>query len=184
MNKDKMSNCIYRFKNKENEIIYIGKAKKLNKRLNAHTHLPKQCYDEIEIIEYISLNTIDDIDLAERYFISKYKPKYNEVFKSRNITFNIYFLDRQKWVVIEKSKFYNSNISSELSEEIINKKNEISSRITIDLIDDKDIDDGKPVSIRVNKHTWRKWQDFTQDISYSSKELISMALKEYMDKYK
>ena len=96
MNKDKMNNCIYRFKNKENKIIYIGKAKELNKRLNTHTHLPKECYEELEVIEYISLNTMDDTDLAERYFISKYKPKYNEIFKNRNITFNIFFLDRQK----------------------------------------------------------------------------------------
>lgn len=62
--------------------------------------------------------------------------------------------------------------------------NTINNGIVIDLIDDKDIDNGKPVSVRINKHVWREWQDFSKDISYSSKELISMALKEYMDKYK
>lgn len=56
--------------------------------------------------------------------------------------------------------------------------------IIINLIDDKDIDNGKPVSVRVNKHVWRDWQEFTKDINYSSKELVSMALKEYMEKYK
>ena len=48
----------------------------------------------------------------------------------------------------------------------------------------KDIDNGKPVSVRVNKHIWKEWQEFTKDINYSSKELVSMALKEYMEKYK
>lgn len=56
--------------------------------------------------------------------------------------------------------------------------------IVISLIDDKDIDNGKPVSVRINKHIWKEWQEFTKDINYSSKELISMALKEYMEKYK
>ena len=56
--------------------------------------------------------------------------------------------------------------------------------IVINLIDDKDIDNGRPVSVRVNKHVWREWQDFTKDISYSSKDLVSMALKEYIEKYK
>ena len=56
--------------------------------------------------------------------------------------------------------------------------------IVIDLIDDKAIDDGKPSSFRVNKHVLNDWKEFTKDINYSSKELVSMAFKEYMEKYK
>lgn len=181
MNKYKMNNCIYRFKNKENEIIYIGKAKSLNKRLNSHIHLPKQCYDEIEIIEYVSLNTVDDMDLAERYFISKYKPKYNEILKNRNITFNIFFLDRQQWTILDKSKFYNLN--KELKEEIIIEKQLIASRITIDLEDDQHLNQ-VPKSMRVNKYIYKEWLEFCEGLPYSKKDLISMALKEYMEKYK
>lgn len=55
--------------------------------------------------------------------------------------------------------------------------------IVINLIDDKEIDNGKPISVRVNRHIWKEWQEFTKDINYSSKELISMALLEYMQKY-
>lgn len=66
-----------------------------------------------------------------------------------------------------------------------NKECSTSNRgIIINLIDDKEIDNGKPISVRVNKHIWREWQKFTNDISYSSKELVSMALKEYMEKYR
>ena len=45
-----MKNCVYRFINKENEIIYIGKSKNLEKRLKGHDHLPNKCYEEIKFI--------------------------------------------------------------------------------------------------------------------------------------
>ena len=85
-------------------------------------------------------------------------------------------------------KFISENIQ-DLKEMLMyykrNKECSTSNRgIVINLIDDKDIDNGKPVSVRVNKHIWKEWQEFTKDISYSSKELISMALKLYMEKYK
>ena len=56
--------------------------------------------------------------------------------------------------------------------------------IVIDLIDDKHKDNGKPKSVRVNYFIWEEWKEFTSKNSFSSKDLISMALKEYMDKYK
>lgn len=56
--------------------------------------------------------------------------------------------------------------------------------IVIDLIDDKAIDNGKPKSVRVNQHVWLEWQEFTKKSTFSSKDLISMALVEYLKKYK
>ena len=56
--------------------------------------------------------------------------------------------------------------------------------IVIYLIDDKHKDNGKPKSVRVNYFIWEEWKEFTSKNSFSSKDLISMALKEYMDKYK
>ena len=41
-----MKNCVYRFLNKDNEIIYIGKTKDLDNRIKTHEHLPKECYLE------------------------------------------------------------------------------------------------------------------------------------------
>lgn len=98
---------------------------------------------------------------------------------------NISLLDKDQ----EQSlNFINENIQ-ELQEMILyykrNKEcNTNNKGIVIELIDDKNIDNGKPVSVRVNKHIWKEWQEFTKDISYSSKELVSMALKEYIEKYK
>lgn len=56
--------------------------------------------------------------------------------------------------------------------------------IIIDLIDDRHKDNGKPKSVRVNYFIWEEWKEFTSNINHSSKDLISMALKEYMEKYK
>lgn len=54
--------------------------------------------------------------------------------------------------------------------------------ITIDLIDDKHLNP-KPKSIRINEFVYRDWQQFCDKQHFSKMDLISMALKEYMDKY-
>lgn len=99
--------------------------------------------------------------------------------------------DNTKIMTLEQEESINfiSENMPELKEMLMYYKrnkicNTINNGIVINLIDDKDIDNGKPVSVRVNKHIWREWQDFSKDINYSSKELISMALKEYMEKYR
>ena len=93
-----MENCVYRFLNKENEIIYEGKAKDLRNRMNNHCHLPKECYEERVSIEYTKFDTEDDMDFAERYYISRHKPKYNQIHKNKNITINISYLNCKKWI--------------------------------------------------------------------------------------
>ena len=55
--------------------------------------------------------------------------------------------------------------------------------ITIDLIDDKHLKP-KPKSIRINEFIYQEWQEFCNKQHYSKMDLISMALKEYMGKYK
>ena len=55
--------------------------------------------------------------------------------------------------------------------------------ITIDLVDDKHLKP-KPKSIRINEFVYQEWQEFCDKQHYSKMDLISMALKEYMNKYK
>ena len=55
--------------------------------------------------------------------------------------------------------------------------------ITIDLVDDKHLKP-KPKSIRINEFIYQEWQEFCNRQHYSKMDLISMALKEYMEKYK
>ena len=93
-----MKNCVYRFINSGEEIIYVGKAKDLKNRLMNHTHLSnKGVYGLIEKIEYISFNTEDDMDFAEVYYISKYKPRFNTADVEKEITINAEFIDNHEW---------------------------------------------------------------------------------------
>ena len=55
--------------------------------------------------------------------------------------------------------------------------------ISINLIDDKHLNP-KPKSIRINEFVYKDWQQFCENKHYSKQDLISMALKEYMEKYK
>ena len=55
--------------------------------------------------------------------------------------------------------------------------------IVIDLMDDTDLN-ASPKSIRINFFVWDEWQEFCdKNDQYSKKQLVSMALKEYMDKH-
>lgn len=55
--------------------------------------------------------------------------------------------------------------------------------IVINLVDDKHLNP-KPKSIRINEFIYQDWQKFCNTKHYSKQDLISMALKEYMEKYK
>ena len=98
-----MKNCLYRFLNGDGEVIYIGKAKDLKQRLNGHNHLPKECYEEIVAVQYISFNTEDDMDFAERYFVPKEQPKYNTIYKYRLLNINIKEFDNMRWINYDKN---------------------------------------------------------------------------------
>lgn len=72
---------LYRFKNKQNEIIYIGKADDIHARLKNHKHLCSECYEELYTIEYTIIDNKADRDILELLLISKLKPKYNKQLK-------------------------------------------------------------------------------------------------------
>lgn len=86
---------VYRFLNKKGEIIYIGKTKELMKRIKSHNHLSKLCYNNVDKIEYITLNNQDEMSIYERYLINKYNPKYNREYKN-NSTFE-FELPEKEW---------------------------------------------------------------------------------------
>lgn len=111
---------MYRFLNQEGDVIYIGKAKDLKNRLHSHRHLPKACYEERVTIEYVEFETEDDMDLAERYYVPKYKPKYNYIYAERDLRVSLRELDKRQWGLYESTDFlrkYNETIES-LTEKI------------------------------------------------------------------
>lgn len=116
-----MKNCVYRFINVDDEIIYIGKAKNLESRLNNHKHLPEGCYNEMAYIEFTSFSNEHEMDFAERYYIQKLSPKYNTQLASRIISFTSTELDNKEFKVylvnekvIEQCKYQMEKIKSEV----------------------------------------------------------------------
>ena len=71
---------LYRFLDKNNNIIYVGRTNKpLIDRINSHTHLPNKCYQERQKIEYTTCKDKPTLVIYELYYINKWKPKYNVV---------------------------------------------------------------------------------------------------------
>lgn len=100
VNTDKyLYNCVYRFLDCNNNIIYIGKAKDLYSRMNSHGHLPSECYKQTKRVECCQFSSEYEMDLAERYFIPKINPKYNTVLNNLSINFSIEEFDKKQWNV-------------------------------------------------------------------------------------
>ena len=87
---------------------------------------------------------------------------------------NLDFIDENMELLKEMLMYYKRNKES----------NTNNNGIVINLIDDKHKGNGKPKSVRVNYFVWEDWKVFTNENNFSSKDLVSMALKEYMNKYK
>lgn len=90
---------LYKFINKDNSIIYIGKTDKNNiyKRLSNHNHLPQECYEEIDKIFYSQCDNLSDLAVLEPYFINIYHPKYNKEFNYFDETLSFKINITLKW---------------------------------------------------------------------------------------
>lgn len=75
---------VYRFLNKYDEVIYIGKSKDVMKRLKQHKHLSLVCYLETEKIQCTKLKNNDESSIYERYLINKISPKYNREYSNNS----------------------------------------------------------------------------------------------------
>ncbi|MBK9424401.1 MAG: excinuclease ABC subunit UvrC [Bacteroidetes bacterium] len=94
---------IYQFFNKASQIIYVGKAKNLKKRV--YSYFAKEVHDsgkttilvkQIEDIRYLVVETEQDALLLENNLIKKHQPRYNVLLKDDK-TF--------PWVCIKKERF-------------------------------------------------------------------------------
>ena len=83
-----MVSYCYRFKDINNNVIYVGKTVDINKRMTQHFggkgHLDKDCYKSVAVIEYQKYKTESDALIYEAYYITKYSPKYNKLGQSRD----------------------------------------------------------------------------------------------------
>lgn len=93
---------VYQFFDKEEVIIYVGKAKKLKKRVASYfnkTHengKTKVLVNKIVQIKHIVVNTETDALLLENNLIKKYKPRYNVLLKDDK---------SYPWICIKKERF-------------------------------------------------------------------------------
>jgi excinuclease ABC subunit C len=79
---------VYQFYNDENELLYVGKAKKLKKRVQSyffkndtHNKKVKVLVKKIADIKYILVDTESDALLLENNLIKKHQPRYNILLK-------------------------------------------------------------------------------------------------------
>jgi excinuclease ABC subunit C len=78
---------IYRFYNTQSELIYVGKAKSLRKRVASyftqtdHSLKTRRLVSEIDKIEFTLSNSEADALLLENNFIKQYQPRYNILLK-------------------------------------------------------------------------------------------------------
>ena len=77
----------YIYYNKDNEVIYVGKAKILKRRVMSYFNRKHDSIkvsilvSQIERLEYIITNTEVEALILENHLIKKYKPKYNILLK-------------------------------------------------------------------------------------------------------
>lgn len=93
---------VYQYFNKEDKIIYVGKAKNLKKRVasyftkNHDSGKTRVLVKNIVRIQHIVVNTETDALLLENNLIKKYKPKYNVLLKDDK---------SYPWLCIKKERF-------------------------------------------------------------------------------
>ena len=93
---------VYQFFNKEDKIIYIGKAKNLKKRVasyfqkNIGSRKTKNLVKNIHEIKHIIVSSESDALLLENSLIKKYQPKYNILLRDDKT---------YPWIVIKKESF-------------------------------------------------------------------------------
>lgn len=78
-----MSYYVYRFVDENHNIIYVGRTTDLSTRMSTHFgkngHLPKACYEQVHRIDYLQVETKNDMKIKELYYISRYRPLFNSV---------------------------------------------------------------------------------------------------------
>lgn len=120
---------VYRFKDIDGNVIYVGKTNNLTNRMATHFgingHLDPKCYGSVEKIEYIEFKNKLDMDVKEIYYIDLFKPIYNKVNK-REGRMETEFVNKDEWkTFVLKNNEYVEKLEEELKElEALNKETE------------------------------------------------------------
>lgn len=101
----------YRFLDSQAQVIYIGSAKNIHRRLfsqhfkknGGHSHLPIECYNSTCKIEIVKTKDYAQALALEIYLIDKYKPKFNKKDKSKNLFSQTKFDNVELYKRLDKS---------------------------------------------------------------------------------
>lgn len=80
----------YRFLDTLENVIYVGSAKNIDRRLCSHFHgkqghLGREVYNQVARVEICKCEDYASALALEQYLINKYKPRYNSRDKDHNI---------------------------------------------------------------------------------------------------
>ena len=102
----------YRFLDTLENIIYVGSAKNIDRRLRGHFngkqgHLGKGVYNQVARVEICKCEDYPSALALEQYLINKYKPRYNSKDKAHNINSKVVanpdtYESMEKWEVYYK----------------------------------------------------------------------------------
>ena len=93
---------VYKFLDKSNRVIYVGKAKNLKKRVRSYftgkksDEKTRSLVSNISDISIVLVDTESDALLLENNLIKKFKPKYNILLKDGK---------SYPWICIKKERF-------------------------------------------------------------------------------
>ncbi len=109
---------VYQYLNSKNEILYIGKAKNLKKRISSYTNISslsnriQRMVYQINNIETITTKTEAEAFLLESNLIKKNKPRFNIVLRDDKSLPYILISSKNKWPQISKHRGKQKKIGS------------------------------------------------------------------------
>lgn len=197
----KLPGC-YLWKNKDNKIIYVGKAKNLFNR--THQYFDKNVrykisllVNEIENIDYIVVNSPNEALILENNLIKKYWPKFNTMLKdSSEYPYIVVTSDHEPKIMYTrkfnkyKGKYYGPLADSKFNRyELFKFLNEISPVKRDDILKEHY---GLFVNLYLKKHNleqvdnennlYDEWRKFIDDLFHGKSQSIINLLKEMEEK--
>ena len=93
-----MSYYIYKHLDLEGKVVYVGQTKDMDSRQGKHSHS-----EYVDKILFIEVETREIMDLYEKFYISKYNPKYN--IKSKSCNYTKYLIDLEHEFIEYKKQY-------------------------------------------------------------------------------
>src|SRR3989344_1233421 len=97
---------VYFMKNGKEEIIYIGKAINIRKRVQSHFvngHSFAKFYPQVRSVDYITVRTEKDALVLENQLIKKHQPKYNVEWKDdKNYAYVVFTNEKYPRLIVTR----------------------------------------------------------------------------------